>query len=509
MILPSPQKKTGFLDRLTRRITGRGEPVILASEYDYAGTVFSHAAIIPHLANLMNAQPRSFSFVSSHRSPLTKVYKSIGIPRALGQNHAAKHLARAEKWARQALPRLRSRQELLDLELEDFPLGMVIYDTYMRAHCLPTVDLTDERLMKAAVEAAAILYATIDYFDTHTVSAVFPDHFVYNYAGILAQYAWRRDIPVFIYSFAKQFYLYRIPARRKAQPRLEVPYQHTFDQYPEDFALLDNQEQRLEKARLAIDEHLNGRKTDLIFGGHSAYGAPGTARRLGPAKRPRIVIMLHDFCDAPHVYGKFLFPDFVEWMDYLLDRAAHTDFEWIIKPHPNLQDQSRAQLVKTNNSVVEDLKRRYPHVTFIDPQYSNHHLIEDGVKALFTVRGSAGHELAYLGIPVVNAGPNPHMRYGFNFHAQNLAEYDEYIANADRLKVGGSKGEIEEFYYMRYFSMQDRFAADFTPVPADKKTERPTIDLMRQWEAEYGRAIREPARRYVEEAYKTQVCASP
>jgi len=219
--------------------------------------------------------------------------------------------------------------------------------------------------------------------------------------------------------------------------------------------------------------------------------------------------MLHDFCDAPHVYGKFLFPDFVEWMDYLLDRAAHTDFEWIIKPHPNLQDQSRAQLVKTNNSVVEDLKRRYPHVTFIDPQYSNHHLIEDGVKALFTVRGSAGHELAYLGIPVVNAGPNPHMRYGFNFHAQNLAEYDEYIANADRLKVGGSKGEIEEFYYMRYFSMQDRFAADFTPVPADKKTERPTIDLMRQWEAEYGRAIREPARRYVEEAYKTQVCASP
>ncbi len=59
--------------------------------------------------------------------------------------------------------------------------------------------------------------------------------------------------------------------------------------------------------------------------------------------------------------------------------------------------------------MVEQIRKRPSWVTILPPEYPNKQVIEDGVKALFTVRGSAGHEFAYLGIPVVNAGPNPHM----------------------------------------------------------------------------------------------------
>lgn len=482
-----------------------GESVILASEFDYAGMIYSHVAVLPHLAEILKATPCSYSFTENGRSRMSDVYESIGLIRRLGNKQAAAHARHGDNWLESIFRKIKSRNELLHAAINGFPIGMIIYDTYMRQFGMPTIDLEDQRLHDIARAAARILYASVAFFDRYDVKAVFPDHLVYNFSGILAQLAWERGIPVYCYSFARTFYLYRIPQKRKEAPSIEVPYQHTFDRYPEDFARLDNQASRLDRARLALDAHLSGQKKDLIFGGYSAYDEREGVPKLPPATRPRILVMLHDFCDAPHVYGKFLFPDFTDWIEHLLDRAKDTGFEWLIKPHPNLQDKSRAHLNKANDEMVEQIRKRHPWVTILPPEYPNKQVIEDGVKALFTVRGSAGHEFAYLGIPVVNAGPNPHMRYAFNFHPETLEEYDTFIRNADQLDVQGTRSDIEEFYYMRYLSMIERFGADFSPIPPGGKAaiaERPTVESVREWQDTHGTDIREKARAYVKKAYQ-------
>jgi hypothetical protein len=69
---------------------------------------------------------------------------------------------------------------------------------------------------------------------------------------------------------------------------------------------------------------------------------------------------------------------------------------------------------------------------------------------MFTVYGTAAHEFAYMGIPVVTAADNPQVAYDFNLHAKSLEEYRSYLLNADKIKINIDKSQIEEFCYMHY-----------------------------------------------------------
>jgi hypothetical protein len=505
--MPSTLKAApDFWARITGGLFAKKDsrPVILVSEFDNASVVFSHAALLPGLARSLGADLKAFSFVEGNDERIATTYREMGLPRALGMRQSRAWQSRAKAWAAEMLKKIKSRTELLGYRIDGFPIGMVIYDNYLRVQGVVTVDLADPLLLDSAIEAAANYFATIEYFDTHEVAAVVPDHMVYNRSGILAQVAWSRNIPVLVYGFADGFGLYRLKPMRGEEPRLEVPYMRHFDRYPEEFAGLGDKERRLEKGRAALEDHLSGGRKDLIFGGHSAYAAASSSAPVRSSGKHRMLVMLHDFCDAPHVYGKFLFTDFTDWVPYLLDRASDTSFEWIVKPHPNLQDRSRELINKTNSAALRSLAGKYPHIKFIDPATSNRQLIDEGITALFTVRGTAGHEFARLGVPVVNAGPNPHMRYGFNHHPRSLAEYDDLIAGADRLTVGGAPSDIEEFYYMHYFSRHERFGADFSPVPAGASTIRVSPETLREWKAGHGAEIADRAQTYLDRVLKDQ-----
>ena len=63
----------------------------------------------------------------------------------------------------------------------------------------------------------------------------------------------------------------------------------------------------------------------------------------------------------------------------------------------------------------------------IGPIISFHKLIDEGLQYVLTCLGSVGHELAYLDIPVINSGYNPHISYNFNIHPSNIDEYKKII----------------------------------------------------------------------------------
>src|SRR6185437_13332553 len=155
---------------------------------------------------------------------------------------------------------------------------------------------------------------------------------------------------------------------------------------------------------------------------------------------PRILVSLHCFFDAPHGYRWLLFPDILCWVEHLLEKASETEFDWYVKPHP----QGRVE----NDAIIESLKRRFPKIKFLGLKVSNKQIAEEGINAVFTMYGTIGHELAYLGIPVVNAGDNPHIAYDFNYHPRTIDEFDQLIAKADALSRPANKDEVLEFFYL-------------------------------------------------------------
>lgn len=464
--------------------TARSKKTVLMSQYNHTTTIYANS-LVARAYQEKGITPRSFFFGGQVSSPLNSLYDSFGARLALGDNSSRKYQRSARNWAHTVAGGLRTKRDLLDVKIEGLEIGHLVYDSYLRYRNLTTIELQGEWLTACLQSAAEIFWDCMEYFDKHEVAAVIPDHFVYNRGGIISRLAWQRDIPLLFYRFSSPFYIYRLPRRESSPLHLEVPYQHPFDRYPELFAALPEDRRRFarSRAKAAFENHLLGKRKDMIFGGHSAYGQISSKSLFKNDAKPRILILLHDFCDAPHVFGNWIFPDFYEWIHHLLRRARDTGFQWVVKPHPNLQAHGLNAMGQANLEVVENLKKEYPEVLFLDPGTSNLQIINEGISAMFTGYGSAGHEFAYFGVPVVNASPNPHMRYDFNIHAKTVEEYDDYILRADRLGLRPNKESIEEFYYMYNFFLTDSIGAPFEILPQDDQNSSHPIAIPKQFDA--------------------------
>ena len=84
---------------------------------------------------------------------------------------------------------------------------------------------------------------------------------------------------------------------------------------------------------------------------------------------------------------------------------------------------------------------------------------------MFTMYGTAGHEFARLGIPVVNAGDNRHIAYDFNYHPRSVEEYSDLIARADRLTITPKPEDFAEYVYMNYHYFAERYSTGANPLP--------------------------------------------
>jgi hypothetical protein len=225
-------------------------------------------------------------------------------------------------------------------------------------------------------------------------------------------------------------------------------------------------EEGLAKGRQLLEKRLSGVFDPSVRMPESTYSA-AEGRVLDEGTEPRILVMLHDFIDSPHCYRNMMFADFVEWASFVFECAKRTRFRWYVKPHPFSTYSSRRAIDSANARVIEELKNRYTNVTFLPPDTSNAQILRDGVVSMFTVYGTAGHEFAYRGIPVVNCGDNPHIGYDFNLHAGSREELEQFVMNADRLQIAIDRAKIEEFVYMHYMFLQERDGLRINPLPAD------------------------------------------
>ncbi len=443
----------------------REDSVVLLGYFPHKIATYCNGHVANYIARRTNSRLETFA-IYGRRDPLAReAYHAMGAQLGLDQSHGEPRREEMQKKADEIFAGLKTKWDLLALRYEGLKIGDLIYDTYLRFYEEPTVKLEDPRLRELIFQTLFIYAAVDNYLKTKKVVAFIADDYCYHECGVLTRLLMRRGVPIYIVCFGSQFFLYKLYGEEETGWD-DYPIRWPYHAYPKVFRTLPSAEQErcLAIGKKYVEDKLAGKFDRFTLRDRSAF-AESDDKVFTDSGKPRIVVLLHDFIDAPHGFRWMLFPDFYDWIYFLLEKASETDFEWYIKPHPSSWDPKRQGISRVNMGVVDDLLKRFPKIKLLEPTVSNRQIVKEGIAAMFTMYGTAGHEFARLGIPTVNAGDNPHIAYHFNYHPTTVEEYADLIARADQLKCEGSHREIDEYCFMNFFYTRGYLSTGANPLP--------------------------------------------
>jgi hypothetical protein len=416
--------------------------------YSYLANVLANgykAGIAAYVPRAFASRRRKLAFAlkKMFRLEALGIYESFGVTDFISIEVSAAQRKKAAELLADILGRLHTKRDIEELAINGVWLGDLIYDTYLKRFSKPTIDLDSAEFRRSLLESLELFAFWQEYFDTHDVQAVNVSHCVYDLA-IPLRVAVARNIPVFQ---ASATHVYRMS-------RKDLFAYNDFHYFRERFAALPQavQEAGVDEARRRIERRFAGKVgVDMAYSTKSAYGAARHARLLRESPRKKILIATHCFFDSPHSYGKNIFPDFYEWLDFLGKISEVTDYDWYIKTHPDYLAGTR--------EIIENFIARYPRFTLLPADASHHQIIAEGVGVALTVYGTIAFEYAALGIPVINNSlNNPHIAYGFNLHSRDVEDYRRLLLGLETLEFSIDTAQVYEYYFMRYiYNTEDLF----------------------------------------------------
>lgn len=341
-----------------------------------------------------------------------------------------------------AMASINSKADILNIKIGNIVIGDLIYDSYLKRYKLATIDSFDNRLYEI-VFYAYVIYKSCDmYIRKNNVKKVLMSHAVYIEHGILVRLCVENNIDT---------YIIVVRGKKVFKKLTKEDYLQTYDhdKYPEKFNHLPLKMEKILEARSVLKMRLSGDiDPGISYMKSSAYvEAIDNKKTIFNGEKHRIVIFLHCFFDSPHIYKRMLFPDFYEWLDFTLKVGVSSNVAVYVKPHPNG--------LYGNERIIDSFKKKYPQVRFIGKDVSNNQLVLEGFDAAVTVYGTLGHELPYMGVPVIAAGDNPHAGYNFCYTAKTLMEYEAMLRNPELLSREFNKSQIEQFFFMHYLHESD------------------------------------------------------
>lgn len=438
------------------------DSVILLDFYDDYANIFCYSYVLNYLAKKTHSRIGCFTFIPNRlglpQRRLQKLYESFGAKVELELHYGGPYSKEAKAFAENEFRKLKDKNDLIKMSVDDIRIGDLICQTYLRDDRY-TIDIKDQKL-RDLIERAYIVFKSCEsYFKENKVHSVFVSHTIFINYGIITRIALKFDVPV--YRILSSGWRKKLPFHLMKVHK-EYHFQALpFWDYKKIIAALPKEHQEA-KRKIGQDlllKRFEGMVEVFALKATSAYTQPSETRILQATNKPKFLIMLSCFFDGPHIFRHTLFADFYEWAVFTLKTAYETNFEWYVKPHPTAQPN--------NKDVIALLKEQFPKVHFLDPKVSNKQLLLEGIQGMFTCHGSAIHEFAYMGLPVVAAGDNMHAAYNFYLQAKTKEEYAHLILNADKLQVQIDKSEVEEFVYMQYFHYWNTEWADARPIDSD------------------------------------------
>lgn len=458
-------------------VRAKNEEVVLVDFIDSAPVYNSYAYFSNYLSDTHGLKIKYFDFtdILTKKSffpnrKLEKIYNSFNASYGFSMKEAKVNKKKARQKTIEVLKKIRTKSDVVNIKIDEITVGDLIYDTYLRNEKKSTLaSLHGKDIAGYIYLAHLIFYTCMDYFEQNSVKRVITGDISYMYSGIIVRVACRFKVESLTFLEMLGLYPQTIDCHTYVRKLGYYNYHQDFLKFDKD-----SQKKYLEISQKAIESKLFLKDNSTTpYMTKNSFDSSGEKVML-ESERPKVLVLLHCFFDSPHIYQNMLFPDFWEWINFVLTEALKTDNTWYVKPHPNG--------LSGNKKVVEELKKLYhdnDKIIFIDPSISNLDIVESGIKAVFTVYGTAGHEFAYLDIPVINAGDNPHIAYNFNIHPKNIDELQWYIANADKIDISIDKKDICEFFYMHYLNVTpfEQLSPIYVPSEFDTFIEEYSHDL--------------------------------
>lgn len=339
------------------------------------------------------------------------------------------------------LKNLKNNTDVYNISILNINIGDLIYDSYLRKYNLPTIDskdLNSKKFKNFLSEFVMLFLYWENFFKNNNIKGLFVSHGVYEF-GIVARIAIASKVPTYIGDMTRLH-------------KLDKNHLNHFDMkyYKKEFKLFsaEKRKKNLLIAKKFLNKRFSGEATieNVVSNlpNIRLFGNPKfNTKVIRKSKNYKCLIAAHHFSDAPNAFGRMLFNDFYEWVDFLGKLSIELNYDWYIKLHPDEYD--------ANKNIVNCFLNKYPKFTLIKSIISHEQLISEGIDLVLTAYGTIGLEYAYFKIPVINASlNNPHISYDFNYHPKNINEYRNAIMNFKNLNINFDKKKIYEYYFMRY-----------------------------------------------------------
>lgn len=365
------------------------------------------------------------------------IYKAFNSDHIYSSLNCIELNAKSHRLYTNALKSLKRKEDLINLKVLDTNIGMGVYEGYLIERMKPTVSFEDKQFKAYLKECIDLLVFWRDYFDSNQVEAIILSHALYKF-DIIKEAALKKGIKVYLPS------LHGIHQILKPG---DIAF-HGYENYSKEFKSLpsDIKENGIAWAKNRLDLRMSGRVgVDMNYATKSAYSNKRFLNIIEKNNKPKILISTHCFFDNPNAYGKNLFADFYEWLDFLGKITDETDYDWYLKAHPDAFSE--------NHFFIDEIISKYKKIKKLPDMTSHKQLKEEGIKYILTVYGSIGHEAPLNNQIVINAGTkNPHESYNFNLHASSIKQYRDILLSLPNLFVDINPDKVYEFYFMHYLA---------------------------------------------------------
>jgi hypothetical protein len=367
---------------------------------------------------------------------------------------------------------MREQGERPSLVIEGVEVADLVIDTYLRFKPTARYNPDDRFLRRLIWQAKRDIRQATQYFRRRKPALYLTSYSTYLEHGIPVRVALSLGVPVLSFGNFQNF--------GKHLSLDDVFHTPDTSRYRVNFERLDDHDRLLGVARAQVETRMSGGiDTATGYMRKSSYGKSDVT--IPPDIAGSVVIFLHDFYDSPHVYKDFLFDDFWQWICFTVDALNETGASFFLKTHPNQIDLS--------DSVLEDLRARYPSLKWLPSSTNNVQLAKAGMVCGVTAYGTVSSELAFLGVQSIGCARHPHHAFDFCRTARDREEYREMLHSfADKPCASEEMTrQALAFYYMHNLHggrddvrLRDAFVEFWRRCNTGDQNEKPILHAFHQ-----------------------------
>ena len=373
-----------------------------------------------------------------------KIYKCLGVNEVIELNNNFKDnvFVRNTNFINKNC-NLKNKEDVLSINFKGIKIGDLIYDHYLRFNNTVTFDIKNRYAIKRLLNFIETSNENLNnfYFKNKNNILYYISQKAFYTNGFAVRYFLNKNVKTlggiednkYIKKFSKNDY--------RATTKCE--------NLPIKFKFLKNKRRKISLSKKKLRDKFSGKiSLELNYMRKSSYNKKKTFKIK---KKFDAIIFLPDFSDAPHIYGKVVFNDFVDWIHETLRFLKLKNISIAIKEHPN-------SWVYNTIKFQENLKKKYSNLIWLNKNISNIAIFNNKPKFGISPFGTVLHELAYHKIIPIAVGSNPCMGYDFVFTPKNKKHYFELINKAIMNKLylkKNFKEKIAECYYMFFLHNDD------------------------------------------------------